>query len=265
MSERLITVTSKPPLGAGRINWSHPLSRRLLCYFLLNHPGGPIDLVTQEAGTFAGTTIPAWQPRRLGMGLEYAATGQRGRFSFSGLNEAASAIGTVFMYLTNWDAADTFGTVLFDSDTGNNVFFQLTDSVTDSAYVFAQVLTTVGISAMINAGPLALVFTCDGTAAGKALYVNGVSQGTASVTAPTAFSSGAKTIVVGAVASGTGWDFDGHMMLVGYADRHWSAHDAMIFAQNPYAMLAPLYIPRGVQVSGVSVPSMQFDYRRRRV
>src|SRR6185437_8813514 len=150
--------------------------------------------------------------------------------------DLSNPAGTFFLYASRIGSSDTSGTVFLSTSTGNNKYYHVLGGETRVDWgVGGGSTNTLTPGCVFNTVNTSIVFSTNGSGgAGKNVYVNGVPQGTADATAPTAFSAGANSLVMGAYWGGNVWDLDGDILVAGYATREWSQQDAVAFHANPW-------------------------------
>lgn len=204
---------------------------------LLPFRGSLLDVAAEIQWTQSGNAA-ANKPTHNG----YAASfdGVDDYYAYTGYPWITGNIGTFFCWMPRCGVQDTNGWVVFGTNTTNNVYFQVFNAANDDAAVFAQTVTTVGVSNIYSSFNTSLVFSSDGSAAGKQFCINGTSVGTASGLTPTAFASGNKSFRFGAWVAANTFDCDMDCVVAGFTNRPWSAYEARAFHTNPWQLFAPL-------------------------
>jgi hypothetical protein len=108
-----------------------------------------------------------------------------------------------FVLRVRIDAYDVSGAVLFNTETGGNVWYQV---ATDTVCVVMANSVTVANTNFDNGEWRTLAFVSDGT--NSIVYNNGIQIGT-DADAVTSFASGAKSFHLGNAIGGADWDLNG--------------------------------------------------------
>jgi len=131
----------------------------------------------------------------------------------------------------------------------------------DRAYVGGGYISSVGLSDFLNAGPWFLVWSTDGTAAGKRFYVNGRQRGTPDATTPGTIPTSDKYLRVW--GWGANWNVDGRVLMAGWMKSYTTPDVAAEFAANPWQILRPktnrrfffpISAPAGTAVATIRTP-----------
>lgn len=198
------------------------------------NPTTPL-LPSASVGVIATPYGRAFNFRGSGAGTFYNFTG----LEFEG-DSIAGNIGTLAIYAARIGAQSTNGHIWLSTLTGTTIYFQIGTAVGNNAFVFDQVLTGVGVSTIYSTKNTTLVFSSNGTAAGKQLFVNGVSRGTPDGTVPTSFAAGPKTFKFGDYAGGAGWETDADCLLALWSSEAWGVVQAQEFNRNPWQLFQPV-------------------------
>lgn len=218
------------------------MSRGLRSAWLLNGQGNSgalgyvLDSVRKVYGVPSGAT---WSPRG---GINFNA-GQYVGVSNWG-PEVSGNIGTLFIEFLETGAPDTYGAVMFGSNTGASCYFQIHDQLDSAGRIAFLFSSDIGVGNNLanfwnNSSRQTIGWvSMDGTAAGRAVYYNGVPIHTPDANAPVAWGSGDKALRIGNWAGGISWDFAGVMGIVYYWDRGLSEFEMKSLERDPYQMFA---------------------------
>lgn len=222
-------------LGAGQPGWAAPvrgdglgLGVQLL---LLPVSGALIDVATGRLWVSNGNAR-SMAAAKAGRAVTFDGNGDY--YSHTGYPELVGNVGTFFAWLPRINGFDTNGSVLFGTNTTASSFFQVSNT---STFVFGA--DTGSGSAVSNTLDTSLVFSSDGTAAGKRFFVNGALFNSGGASAPVAFAAGPKSFQFGAWIGGALWDCNMECVVAGFTTRTWSHAEARAFHINPWQLFAP--------------------------
>jgi hypothetical protein len=175
-------------------------------------------------------------------GLQATLDGVNDYWASTGYPDIVGNVGTFFCWSPRIGTPDTNGQIWWSTSTGTAIFFQTTAVSTNDAWCFSQEIATVGVSDIYSSTNSSLVWSSDGTAAGKSFFHNGVSKGTASGVAPSSFSAGDKTFNFGRYTGSTTIDVNADTVIAGFTTDVWTTEHARLFHENPWQLFAPRII-----------------------
>ena len=221
----------KPPLGTP-IYKGHPLARGLEAYWLMNEGSGNTvyDLSGNgNTGTFVGNTH--FVPGIHGPALDFDGSGD-----YVSIPAAFSTVSGNVTTLVLWaaiDAWDSSGFVIFGTNTGTAVYWQM-DGPNDDVYVQNTAILDCGISGFADGVSRQWALVSDGSAVH--IYVDGILLGSAG--AGTALSAGSKNFCLGDWIGGLGsaFEFNGQLDAALFYARGLSASEVADLYPMPFAM-----------------------------
>lgn len=136
--------------------------------------------------------------------LDWGTAKGSAKCSFSGFSDLATNV-TTFVCWVKIRTYDSFGVVLFGTNTGNSVYWQIPSDA--EVYIMAQQLTITPFN-FDDSTWHHIAMVSDGS--NIRLYIDGVLN-TSSAVAGTALASGSKSFELGKWMGGTDWTLDGQM------------------------------------------------------
>jgi hypothetical protein len=164
-----------------------------------------------------------------------AGGGLTDHWTSTGYSNISGNVGTFFCWFTRIGDHDASGHIMWGSDTTTNVYFQLGVDTDTKGWCFSQQVTGMPtLTAAYNNTNRSEVYSSDGTAAGKSIYLQGVDVGTANGSTPSSFAAGSKTFAFGKWNGGNNWDTDADCLIAGFTDEVWTEQQA--YSDIPIAM-----------------------------
>jgi len=238
----------KPVFGAAEINWDHPFTRGLAGYWLLNHNGTQVDLVTNsQASTISGTPLHGVGPH--GQERQYSSDYERDTlvritgtpftiWSFS------KAVGAAAEYLCGLRGA----TASYFAD----IYYNAGSSLRGRVRFFGGFITLSATGAM-PANQYTLAALTSRGAADHELYADGVSVQTSASNAGVGFDFPGFVLGSGSNLLAS----DSSLVYAGVHNRELTADEQVWLRQNPYGFLQPRFSYRSVFVIGGATQTPQ--------
>ena len=197
---------------------------------LWNPAIGSVDLVTGRIWTAGGDAaiVPAQN------GKVFSFDGVDDYYAYTGYPELTGNVGTFFAWCPIVGAPDTHGHVLFGTSSPNVSGYQIYPDL--KAAIGSNGASSGTLSSWFNTKNRSIVFVSGGTAATCKVFLDGKETGLNWPNAPAAWGSGNKNFNLGRYVGGNLWEFDGAILIAGFADAVWGAAESRAFHENPWQL-----------------------------
>lgn len=197
---------------------------------LWNPALGPTDLVTGRIWAAGGNAaiVPAQN------GKVFSFDGVDDYYAYTGYPELASNVGTFFTWCPIVGAPDTHGHVLFGASSPNVSGYQIYPDL--RATIGSNSPSSGTLPSWFNTKNRSIVFVSGGTAATCKVFLDGKETGLTWTDPPKAWGAGNKNFNLGRYVGGNLWEFNGAILIAGFADAVWGAAEARAFHENPWQL-----------------------------
>lgn len=197
---------------------------------LWNPAVGPIDLVTGRIWTAGGNAaiVPAQN------GKVFSFDGVDDYYAYTGYPELTGNVGTFFAWCPIVGSPDTHGHVLFGASSPNVSGYQIYPDL--KAAIGSNGASSGTLSSWFNTRNRSIVFVSGGTAATCKVFLDGKETGLNWTDPPKAWGTGNKNFNLGRYVGGNLWEFDGAILIAGFAEAVWGAAESRAFHENPWQL-----------------------------
>ncbi|SDZ85747.1 hypothetical protein [Nitrosospira multiformis] len=197
---------------------------------LWNPAAGPVDLVTGRSWAAGGNAsiVPAQN------GKVFSFDGADDYYAYTGYPELTGNVGTFFMWCPTVGGPDTYGHCPFGASSPNAFAYQVYPDL--RVAIGSNGASSGTLSSWFNTKSRSIVFVSGGTAATCKVFLDGKEAGLTWTSSPVAWGAGNKNFNLGRYVGGNLWEFDGTILIAGFADSVWGAAESRAFHENPWQL-----------------------------
>lgn len=197
---------------------------------LWNPAAGPVDLVTGRIWAAGGNAaiVPAQN------GKVFSFDGVDDYYAYTGYPELTGNVGTFFMWCPIVGGPDMHGHCPFGTSSPNAFAYQIYPDL--KVAISSNGASSGTLSSWFNTKNRSIVFVSGGTAATCKVFLDGKETGLTWTNPPVAWGAGNKNFNLGRYVGGNLWEFDGAILIAGFADAVWGAAESRAFHENPWQL-----------------------------